>query len=181
MTFVGLQVTVGDGLVATENAAESSEASLDFLIVDAGSSDSSLAMSCPPPAFLEPRCLQHARRALKDTGLLVINCVTRSEKAFASALAAVQVLHSSNCLSIPTAFSTRSCSVALNFLLWTLHQRYAKIAYSGLMPIPESPSSLLYREVDVHLADADIPLEGCVRLSVFLDAGCVQDCGIHDC
>ena len=91
LTSVALQVTVGDGLVVTEHAAESSEASLDFLIVDAGSSDSSLAMSCPPPPFLEPRFLQHASRALKDTGLLIINCVTRSEKAFASALESVQV------------------------------------------------------------------------------------------
>lgn len=88
-----LQVEVADGLSVVSSLARehNSEEKIDFLIVDAGSSDSSLAMSCPPPAFLQSTFLQDAREVLKESGMLIVNCVTRSEKAFAEAISSIQV------------------------------------------------------------------------------------------
>lgn len=63
----------------------------DFLVIDAGSGDASLPMSCPPPSFLEPGVLHSMAAALKPQGLLAMNCVSRSEPAFKAAVAAVQV------------------------------------------------------------------------------------------
>lgn len=48
------------------------------------------AMSCPPAPFLESSFLQAARDALSPGGMLVFNCVSRSKKALASALASLQ-------------------------------------------------------------------------------------------
>ena len=83
-----MQIKVGDGLTAVEQV---DTGSLDFLVVDAGSSNASLAISCPPAAFLEPRFLGQAAAALKEHGVLVVNCVTRSEAAFAAAVKAIKV------------------------------------------------------------------------------------------
>lgn len=86
---------MGDGLLAVENLGENfgHNRSLKFLIVDAGSNDNSLAMSCPPPAFLQPEFLKATQSLLQDSGLLVVNCVTRSEEAFQQALASIKVHH----------------------------------------------------------------------------------------
>lgn len=64
---------------------------LDVLIVDAGSGDASVAMSCPPAAFLEPLFLQHARQVLKAGGMLVVNCVSRVVEPYKAAVKALQV------------------------------------------------------------------------------------------
>ena len=64
---------------------------LDVLIVDAGSGDASVAMSCPPAAFLEPEFLQHARQVLKAGGMLVVNCVSRAVEPYEAAVKALQV------------------------------------------------------------------------------------------
>ena len=66
----------------------------NFLIIDAGSGDASLPMSCPPPSFLEPGMLRSMAAALKPQGLLAMNCVSRSDAAFKEAVAAVQVKRS---------------------------------------------------------------------------------------
>eukprot|EP00884_Botryococcus_braunii_P023150 jgi/Botrbrau1/9519/Bobra.0211s0010.1 len=63
---------------------------LDLLVVDAGSGDASQAMSCPPAPFLEEAFLQNARRALGGSGLIAMNCVTRSPAALQAALASVK-------------------------------------------------------------------------------------------
>ncbi|KAA6429889.1 MAG: hypothetical protein FRX49_00321, partial [Trebouxia sp. A1-2] len=63
---------------------------LDVLIVDAGSGDASVAMSCPPAAFLEPLFLQHARQVLKAGGMLVVNCVSRVVEPYKAAVKALQ-------------------------------------------------------------------------------------------
>lgn len=64
---------------------------LDVLIVDAGSGDASVAMSCPPAAFLEPEFLQHAKEVLKGKGMLVVNCVSRAAEPYKAAVKALQV------------------------------------------------------------------------------------------
>ena len=79
---------VDDGLVVVDNIDKDS---WDVLIVDAGSNDASLAISCPPAPFLESHFLKNALQALRPHGLLVVNCVTRSDLAFQKALQSVQV------------------------------------------------------------------------------------------
>ena len=85
------QARVGDGLEAVAQRANQQEAGLDILIVDASGGDPSQAMTCPPAAFLERRFLQDAHRSLAQEGLLVMNCVCRSQTVFDSAVAALQV------------------------------------------------------------------------------------------
>lgn len=65
---------------------------LDVLIVDAGSGDASVAMSCPPAAFLEPEFLQHAKEVLKAGGILVVNCVSRAVEPYKAAVKALQAV-----------------------------------------------------------------------------------------
>ena len=86
-----MQARVDDGLVAVAEAAKASPGSLDLLVVDAGSGDPSQAMSCPPAEFLHAGFLSQARELLKPGGLLIINCVTRAQSAFQSAVQAVRV------------------------------------------------------------------------------------------
>jgi hypothetical protein len=53
-----LQARVGDGLAAVaELAADGQAPKLDVLVVDAGSGDPSLPMSCPPQPFIVRRLL----------------------------------------------------------------------------------------------------------------------------
>jgi hypothetical protein len=81
---------VGDGVAAVAAAAP---ASLDAILLDAGSSDASLGMTCPPPVFLEPPFLQAAAAALKPAGgVLAVNCVSRSAPRFLAALAALRAV-----------------------------------------------------------------------------------------
>lgn len=82
-----LALRVGCGLAAVAAAAP---ASLDALVVDAGSGDASLAMTCPPPPFLAPPFLDAAAAALRPGGALVVNIVTRSPAAREAALAALR-------------------------------------------------------------------------------------------
>ena len=93
------QVEVDDGI---DIINEIDEESLDVLIVDAGSNDASIAISCPPAPFLEPQFLSKALGALRPRGLLVLNCVTRSESAFQKVLQSMQVNASArNCHQAP--------------------------------------------------------------------------------
>ena len=53
-----MQACVGDGLAAVADlAADAAAPRLDVLIVDAGSGDPGLPMSCPPAAFLVSKSL----------------------------------------------------------------------------------------------------------------------------
>lgn len=83
---------MGDGLEAVAELAHAPDApTLDVLIVDAGSGDASLAMTCPPVAFLGERFLADAHAAVRPDGLLIVNCVSRSAEAFSKATQALQV------------------------------------------------------------------------------------------
>lgn len=98
-----VQVEVKDGLVAMQ---ESEAASYDAIILDAGSNDAALAISCPPAAFLEASFLEQASKSLKPTGSLVINCVTRSDTAITGVLKSLQVDHQSHLLCVKRTFFT---------------------------------------------------------------------------
>ena len=84
-----VQARVDDGLAAVASLARESPGALDYLIVDAGADDASLAMSCPPAPFLEAGFLGAAAAALRRDGLLAVNCVAR---AYAPVQAAVRML-----------------------------------------------------------------------------------------
>ena len=75
---------------------------VDLLVVDAGSGDASVAMSCPPAAFLEPEFLGYAKQVLSPGGMLVINCVSRAEAPYKAAVKALQV--SNPCLRVGSLF-----------------------------------------------------------------------------
>ena len=64
---------------------------LDLLVVDAGSGDASLPMSCPPAPFLESAFLGDAKQALKPGGMLAVNCVSRAAEPYRAAVKALQV------------------------------------------------------------------------------------------
>ena len=72
--------------------ARAQESGLDVLVVDASGGDPTQAMTCPPAAFLERDFLDNAHRSLAQEGLLVVNCVCRSEPIFNSAVASLQVM-----------------------------------------------------------------------------------------
>ncbi|DBB00023.1 TPA: hypothetical protein ACH3X1_013883 [Trebouxia sp. C0004] len=77
---------------SSHGAKSRSSQQLDVLIVDAGSGDASVAMSCPPAAFLEPEFLQHATQVLNAGGMLVVNCVSRAVEPYKAAVKALQAV-----------------------------------------------------------------------------------------
>lgn len=66
---------------------------LDLLVVDAGSGDASVPMSCPPAPFLESKFLGDAIQVLKPGGMLAVNCVSRAAEPYRAAVKALQVGH----------------------------------------------------------------------------------------
>ena len=92
-----VQARLGDGLAAMAERAGAREPGLDVLVVDASGGDPSQAMTCPPAAFLERAFLADAHRSLTQEGLLVVNCVCRSESVFDSAVASLQVMPCTSC------------------------------------------------------------------------------------
>ncbi|KAK9819283.1 hypothetical protein WJX74_000127 [Apatococcus lobatus] len=63
---------------------------LHLIVVDASSGDASLAMTCPPAAFVEQGFLRHAAACLRPEGVLAINFVTRSRDALVAAYQTLQ-------------------------------------------------------------------------------------------
>ncbi|XP_069823714.1 eEF1A lysine and N-terminal methyltransferase isoform X2 [Dendropsophus ebraccatus] len=72
-----IKVHLADGLAHINDLAEKGKASHDVVMFDVDSKDSSLGMSCPPPAFVEKKFLQNVRKILKDDGLFILNLVCR--------------------------------------------------------------------------------------------------------
>ncbi|KAK9806887.1 hypothetical protein WJX72_006435 [[Myrmecia] bisecta] len=63
---------------------------LDVIIVDAGSGDASVAMSCPPAPFVQAEFLRHAKQALHPEGMLVMNCVSRTDTPYQEAVETIK-------------------------------------------------------------------------------------------
>ena len=140
------QVEVMDGVEAVARVAANRAGSLDVLIIDAGSDDASLAMTCPPPAFLEASFMQHARSALAPTSLLIINCVTRSAAAFSQALNAVKVMRD----AVMACALCAEVQAGLTWLPTTLRTEVIENLMSGMFTISGKHStcikSCLYSE-----------------------------------
>ncbi len=77
----GVDVNVGDGLAAFDDAAAA-----DVIVIDVDAKDASLGMSCPPAAFLAPAYLQKVKQTLRPGGVCVVNIVARAEKLFSRAM-----------------------------------------------------------------------------------------------
>lgn len=93
-------MVVADGLQVLQKLGKEEPQSLAAVVIDAGSGEASQAMSCPPPAFLGESTLKDVQTALQPSGIMAVNCVTRSEGSFHSAIAAVQVWQTSSPSSI---------------------------------------------------------------------------------
>eukprot|EP01023_Acetabularia_acetabulum_P037670 TRINITY_DN3583_c2_g1_i4.p1 TRINITY_DN3583_c2_g1~~TRINITY_DN3583_c2_g1_i4.p1 ORF type:complete len:633 (-),score=87.05 TRINITY_DN3583_c2_g1_i4:112-2010(-) len=61
---------------------QSEDRKYQIVMLDAGSSDPSLPMSCPPPDFIELEQLKQTKQILSCDGMLIINCVCRDEDKF---------------------------------------------------------------------------------------------------
>ncbi|XP_053325857.1 eEF1A lysine and N-terminal methyltransferase [Spea bombifrons] len=72
-----MAVHIEDGLVHINNLAEKGVPGYDVVMFDVDSKDSSVGMSCPPPAFVERGFLQNVRKILKDDGIFILNLVCR--------------------------------------------------------------------------------------------------------
>nr|XP_028588121.1 eEF1A lysine and N-terminal methyltransferase isoform X7 [Podarcis muralis] len=64
--------------------------SYDAIMFDVDSKDSSLGMSCPPPAFVEKSFLQKVRTLLKKEGLFILNLVCRDTQLRDAVLATLR-------------------------------------------------------------------------------------------
>ena len=107
------QARVGDGLEAVAQKARQEEAGLDVVVVDASGGDPTQAMTCPPAAFLERRFLQDAHRCLSQEGLLIMNCVCRSQTVFDSAVSALQVRAAITHCMVKTYNGLRRCWISI--------------------------------------------------------------------
>ncbi|CAI9570366.1 unnamed protein product, partial [Staurois parvus] len=72
-----MNVHLADGLVHINNFADKDKAAYDVVMFDVDSKDTSLGMSCPPPAFVEKGFLQNVHKLLKNDGIFILNLVCR--------------------------------------------------------------------------------------------------------
>ncbi|KAL8178099.1 UNVERIFIED_CONTAM: Methyltransferase-like protein 13 [Gekko kuhli] len=85
-----LKVHIADGLVYVSSLAAEAPSSYDAIMFDVDSKDTTVGMSCPPPAFVEKPFLQKVRALLKKEGVFILNLVCRDTKLRDSVLAALK-------------------------------------------------------------------------------------------
>ncbi|XP_076436288.1 eEF1A lysine and N-terminal methyltransferase-like [Babylonia areolata] len=73
-----VNVRIADGLDLIAQLAEKGE-KRQVVMFDVDSKDTSLGLSCPPPAFLTPQFLTTTAQILDDGGVFVLNLVCRDE------------------------------------------------------------------------------------------------------
>ncbi|NP_001038234.3 eEF1A lysine and N-terminal methyltransferase [Danio rerio] len=72
-----LKVTLGDGLEHITTLESEGERYFDVIMFDVDSKDTTLGMSCPPPAFVETSLLKKVYSLLSPRGLFMLNLVCR--------------------------------------------------------------------------------------------------------
>ncbi|XP_038650887.1 eEF1A lysine and N-terminal methyltransferase [Scyliorhinus canicula] len=72
-----MKVILADGLNYIRTVADSGNGSYDVIMFDVDSKDTTLGMSCPPPAFVDGSFLQKVRNLLAPQGLFILNLVCR--------------------------------------------------------------------------------------------------------
>ncbi|KAM3840217.1 eEF1A lysine and N-terminal methyltransferase isoform 2-T2 [Vipera latastei] len=85
-----LKVHIADGLVYVANLTAKAPSSYDVIMFDVDSKDSTLGISCPPPAFVEKIFLQKVKTLLKTEGIFILNLVCRDILLRGSVLAAMK-------------------------------------------------------------------------------------------
>uniref|UniRef100_A0A8C6VDE4 eEF1A lysine and N-terminal methyltransferase n=1 Tax=Naja naja TaxID=35670 RepID=A0A8C6VDE4_NAJNA len=85
-----LKIHIADGLVYVANLTAKAPSSYDVIMFDVDSKDSTLGISCPPPAFVEKTFLQQVRTLLKTEGIFILNLVCRDIFLQGSVLAALK-------------------------------------------------------------------------------------------
>ncbi|XP_063283424.1 eEF1A lysine and N-terminal methyltransferase [Pelobates fuscus] len=70
-------VHLGDGFVCINDLAKQGNTLYDVVMFDVDSKDTSVGMSCPPPAFVEKDFLINVHKILKPDGIFVLNLVCR--------------------------------------------------------------------------------------------------------
>ncbi|MEE6496117.1 hypothetical protein FKM82_002233 [Ascaphus truei] len=85
-----MKVHLADGLVHINSLADKSDICYDVVMFDVDSKDTSLGMSCPPPAFVEKVFLQNVNKILKPDGVFVLNLVCRDSVLKGQVLAVLQ-------------------------------------------------------------------------------------------
>lgn len=72
-----LTVTLGDGLERICTLEKEGGRLFDAIMFDVDNKDSTVGMSCPPAAFVEPSILQKVSRLLTPKGVFILNLVCR--------------------------------------------------------------------------------------------------------
>ncbi|XP_078074203.1 eEF1A lysine and N-terminal methyltransferase isoform X2 [Mustelus asterias] len=72
-----MKVILADGLNYIRTAVDSGNGSYDVIMFDVDSKDTTLGMSCPPPAFVDDVFLLKVRNLLAPQGLFILNLVCR--------------------------------------------------------------------------------------------------------
>ncbi|XP_062306207.1 eEF1A lysine and N-terminal methyltransferase [Osmerus eperlanus] len=85
-----LKVTLGDGLEHIRTLERDGARSCDVVMFDVDSKDSTLGMSCPPPAFVETSFLEKVRNLLTPRGVFMLNLVCRDSALRKSVLERVR-------------------------------------------------------------------------------------------
>ncbi|XP_015687502.1 eEF1A lysine and N-terminal methyltransferase isoform X2 [Protobothrops mucrosquamatus] len=85
-----LKIYIADGLVYVANLTAKAPSSYDVIMFDVDSKDSTLGISCPPPAFVDKIFLQKVKTLLKTEGIFILNLVCRDILLRGSVLAAIK-------------------------------------------------------------------------------------------
>jgi spermidine synthase len=72
-----LKVVIDDGLRFLKGSDERQK--FKSIVFDVDSKDSSVGISCPPAAFLEPEILESLKKVLDENGVFILNLVCRDE------------------------------------------------------------------------------------------------------
>ncbi|XP_070177056.1 eEF1A lysine and N-terminal methyltransferase-like isoform X2 [Littorina saxatilis] len=94
-------VHITDGLDFIAKLAQKDEKQ-DVVMFDVDSKDSSIGLSCPPPAFVTPEFLKTTADTLGDEGVFVLNCVCRDASLQKSIVERISDIFSCvTCVDIP--------------------------------------------------------------------------------
>ncbi|XP_051511192.1 eEF1A lysine and N-terminal methyltransferase isoform X1 [Myxocyprinus asiaticus] len=87
-----LKVTLGDGLEHIKTLENEGGHSFEVIMFDVDSKDTTLGMSCPPPAFVETSLLQKVYNLLTLRGIFMLNLVCRDSALRTSVLERIQAV-----------------------------------------------------------------------------------------
>uniref|UniRef100_UPI00398E9C36 eEF1A lysine and N-terminal methyltransferase n=1 Tax=Pristiophorus japonicus TaxID=55135 RepID=UPI00398E9C36 len=87
-----MKVILADGLKYISTLADSGTVTYDVVMFDVDNKDTTLGMSCPPPAFVDDLFLQKVRKLLAPQGLFILNLVCRDRTLKDKVIVAIKKL-----------------------------------------------------------------------------------------